>query len=365
MTDTPQTVLLLQGGGALGAYQAGAFEALSKGGFSSDWVAGISIGAINAAIICGNPADRRVERLKAFWDGVSAGCASRALFETALPRSAYTEFAAATVMTAGAPGFFVPRAIWDFWPSVGKGVSVYRTDPLRETLSDLVDFDYLNERGPRISVGAVDVETGNFIYFDSATRRIGPEHVMASGALPPGFPPVEIDGRLYWDGGLVSNTPLQYVFETAGDAAMTIFQVDLFSARGPRPVALSDVGQREKDIRYSSRTRLSTDRYRALHGIRAAAERLAERHPHLCNDPDLSALRGAGPSGPIALVHLIHRKEDFETNTKDYDFSRLSMRDHWAAGRKDVQRTLDHPSWTGRVQQADGLQVFDLTGADA
>ncbi len=365
MAYTPQTVLLLQGGGALGAYQAGAFEALSEGHLAPDWVAGISIGAINAAIICGNPADRRVERLKAFWDGVSSGHGSGALFETAMPRSAYTQFAAATVMTAGVPGFFAPRAIWDFWPSVGKGVSIYRTDPLRETLLDLVDFDYLNDRGPRISVGAVDVETGNFTYFDSVSQRIGPEHIMASGALPPGFPPVEIDGRLYWDGGLVSNTPLQYVMDIAGDTAMTIFQVDLFSARGGRPVTLADAGQREKDIRYSSRTRLSTDRYRVLHEIRTAADRLAERHPELADDPDMAALRAAGPSGPIALVHLIHRKEDFETCSKDYEFSRLSMQDHWAAGRKDVKRTLRHPSWANRTEQADGLQIFDLTGADS
>ncbi|MEE3070511.1 MAG: patatin-like phospholipase family protein [Pseudomonadota bacterium] len=364
MADAPQTVLLLQGGGALGAYQAGAFEALLQGHHAPDWVAGISIGAINAAIICGNPESRRIKRLKDFWDGVSSGYASQATFETALPRPAYTEFAAASVMAAGVPGFFAPRSIWDFWPTIGKGISVYRTDPLRETLLELVDFDYLNDQGPRISVGAVDVETGNFTYFDSADQRIAPEHIMASGALPPGFPPVEINGRLYWDGGLVSNTPLQYVFEAAGDTAMTIFQVDLFSAHGARPETLADVGQREKDIRYSSRTRLNTDRFKALHNIRAAADRLAARHPELADDPDLASLRAAGPSGPIELVHLIHRKEDFETSAKDYEFSRLSMRDHWAAGRKDVKRTLRHPSWTGRTPQADGLQIFDLTGAD-
>jgi NTE family protein len=362
--STSDCVLLLQGGGALGAYQVGAYEALSEAGFEPDWIAGISIGAINAAIICGNEPDKRVRRLREFWEGITGGFASRAVFETTMPRVVYSEFAAASVMASGVPGFFAPRTAWDFWPRAGKGISFYRTDPLHDTLVELVDFEYLNARGPRISVGAVDIETGNFTYFDGARQTIGPEHIMASGALPPGFPPIEIDGRFYWDGGLVSNTPLQYVLETAGEAAMTIFQVDLFSARGKRPATLADVGQREKDIRNSSRTRLSTDRFRTLHEVRAAADRIAARNPELANDPDLAFLRAAGPSGPIALVHLIHRKEDFETSAKDYEFSRLSMKDHWAAGRKDVKRTLRHPSWMGRTQQTDGLQVFDLTGAE-
>lgn len=362
-TDHVPITLLLQGGGALGAYQAGAYCALAKTGIAPTWVAGISIGAINAAIICGNEPERRADRLRAFWEEVTRSAPWAPLMEMALPRSAQTELAAATALAVGASGFFVPRAPWSFWPITP--ISVYDTAPLRATLLDLVDFDYLAERGPRLSVGTVDVETGNFAYFDSARQRLAPEHVMASGALPPGFPPVEIDGRLYWDGGLVSNTPLQYVLETTGDEAMTIFQVDLFAAHGRRPDTLLDVAQREKDIRYSSRTRLSTDRFAALHAIRAAADRLAAKlPPELRDDPDLDLLRNAGPSGPITLVHLIHRKEAFESGAKDYEFSRRTMLDHWSEGEKDVRRTLRHPRWRHRIANPEGLDILDLSGAD-
>jgi len=211
-------------------------------------------------------------------------------------------------------------------------------------------------------VGAVDVETGNFTYFDSRNTRIAPEHIMASGALPPGFPAVEIDGRHYWDGGLVSNAPLQYVFENAGHDPLCVFQVDLFSAHGANPASLDAVGQREKDIRYSSRTRLTTDRFRQLNGIREAAQRLAEKLPEkFRDDPDLAHLLASGPACPVTLLHLIHHKEFFEGVSKDYEFSRISMRQHWDAGIKDVRRSLEHDLWRNRKIAAEGLQVFDLS----
>ncbi len=232
-------------------------------------------------------------------------------------------------------------------------------------MGELVDFDYLNDKGPRLSVGAVDVETGNFTYFDNQKMRIDVRHIMASGALPPGFPPVEIDGRLYWDGGLVSNTPLQYVMENAGTGPLCIFQIDLFDARGERPADLADVQQREKDIRFSSRTRLTTDRFKQLHDIHSAAERLSGKlSKELQSDPDLALLLAAGPGCPVTLAHLIHRKEGFESNSKDYEFSRLSMSEHWTAGAEDVQRTLSHKSWKSRQIGKDGLQVFDLAVTD-
>lgn len=363
---TEQTVIVLQGGGALGAYQAGAFQQLTETGIDIDWVAGISIGAINAAIICGNPPAQRTERLKAFWESVSSSLSSASLIIGPGSRNIFAEFAAVGAMAAGAPGFFRPRLPMAFWPfGHNQPLSVYDTSPLLETLNTLVDFDYLNDAGPRISVGAVHVSTGNFAYFDSRKTRIDARHIMASGALPPGFPPVEIDGHLYWDGGLVSNTPLQYVMENAGTDSLCIFQIDLFSARGDYPEDISDVQQREKDIRFSSRTRLTTDRYKQLHGIRAAADRLAAKLPEaLQSDPDLALLRSTGPGCPVTLAHLIHRKEGFESNSKDYEFSRLSMTEHWAAGIRDVKRTLSHKSWKSREIGRDGLQVFDLGSAD-
>lgn len=366
MAETEKTVLVLQGGGALGAYQAGAFEVLSTQGYAPDWVAGISIGAINAAIICGNPVDRRVERLHDFWYGITAKLAGDPWFHTSQFRRTFDDVAAAMVVAQGVPGFFAPRPVTAFLPFVATPpVSIYDTAPLIETLERLVDFDYLNDHGPRLSVGAVDIETGNFVYFDSAETRITPAHILASGALPPGFPPVEIDGRFYWDGGLVSNTPLQYVLISEAQCKahdpLCIFQIDVFSARGDLPEDLAGVSQREKDIRFSSRTRLTTDRFRQLYAMRAALDRLAEKMPEdLRSDPDLALLRDCAPGFPVALVHLIHRKEDFEGATKDYEFSRLSMTEHWDAGARDVTRTLSNKRWKHRVVGQEGLQVFDL-----
>ncbi len=360
-------VLVLQGGGALGSYQAGAYQRLAESSFDIDWVAGISIGAINAAIICGNPVDTRVEKLNAFWEGVSSSIAITPWLWGATSRHIFAAIAAAEVMAFGVPGFFKPRLPAAFAPhGRAQALSFYDTSPLEATLAELVDFDYLNDSGPRLSVGAVDIETGNFAYFDSSKTRIDARHIMASGALPPGFPPVEIDGRSYWDGGLVSNAPLQYVMENAGTDPLCIFQIDLFSARGALPEDLADVQQREKDIRYSSRTRLTTDRYRHLHAIRAAVDRLAAKLPEdLQSDPDLEFLRDTGPDCPVTLAHLIHRKEGFESNSKDYEFSRLSMTEHWAAGMTDVKRTLAHKTWKSRQIGKDGLQVFDLGAKDA
>ncbi|WP_172328830.1 DUF3734 domain-containing protein [Mangrovicoccus sp. HB161399] len=361
--NAPITTLVLQGGGALGAYQAGAATALAAAGHSPGWVAGISIGAINAALICGNPPERREARLAAFWEQVSASLpAPPARNLPDILRLGYENAAAAAVVASGVPGFFRPR--WPWPPGLLPADSIYTSGPLRVTLEELADFDWLNDHGPRLSVGAVDLETGNFAYFDSARQTIGPEHVMASGALPPGLPPVEVEGRLWWDGGLVSNTPLQYVLEHHDDRPMTIFQADLFSARGQRPKTLGEVESRRKDIQFSSRTRLTTDRYRELHKLAAAARRLRARLPEtMRGDPDLDRLCRAAPSAPVDLVHLIHRRAAFETDAKDYDFSRLSMLQHWEAGARDVGQSLADPRWQARGRH-EGLRVFDLTNPE-
>lgn len=356
------TAIVLQGGGALGAYQGGVYETLAANGRQPDWLAGISIGAINAAIIAGNPVEKRVEKLRAFWEGVSAGLQGPPFWIGPQWRSLHGELASVASLIGGIPGFFKPRFPPPYlsFGHPSKALSFYDTAPLAKTLDDLVDFDLLNERGPRLSVGAVNVETGNFEYFDSDTMTIGPEHIMASGALPPGFPPVVIDGHAYWDGGLVSNTPLQYVLENAGRRALTIFQIDLFSARGHMPSNISEVNQRQKDIQYSSRTRLTTDRFRQLCEIAAAAERLAKKlPPALRDDADMAFLRAACPADHVTLVHLIHRQEKFESQTKDYEFSRLSMQEHWASGVRDVESTFQHKEWQS-AEKPPGIQIFDL-----
>lgn len=363
MGHSEHRILVLQGGGALGAYQAGAADYLSQHDWQPDWVAGISIGAINAALICGNPPETRRDKLHEFWTKVTSGLPVAPWLAGPQARQMYGEFAALSVMATGAPGFFTPKPLSAWSPfSTDPGLSVYDTSPLHKTLETLVDFDYLNDRGPRLSVGAVEIATANFAYFDSRTLRIEPGHILASCALPPGFGPVSIDGHSYWDGGLVSNTPLQFVMDNLGRDPVCIFQIDVFSARGALPRNLGDVAQREKDIRYSSRTRLTTDRYRQLHDIRAAVHRLGAKLPkELQDDPDLAFLRATGPVCPITLVHLIHRKESFESQAKDYEFSRLSMNAHWLAGSTDARRTITHDSWKRRKIGTDGLQVFDLT----
>lgn len=360
-------VLVLQGGGALGAYQAGAFEALFASGRRTQWVAGVSIGAINAALIAGNPPERRVEKLRTFWNSVSTQMPAFPFSQAFMPRGLMNQFSAAVVMAQGVSGFFTPRfPSAALMPGGSDGASsFYDTAPLRDTLLDLVDFDYLNSGPVRFSTGAVNVETGNMTWFDSIHDRIGPEHVMASGALPPGFPAIEIEGQLYWDGGLVSNTPLQYVYDERGDQDLCVFQVDLFSARGAIPASVWDIEARTKDIRFSSRTRLNTDLLCDMHLSRSAGQRLYDKlPPELRDDPDARALLFNGCDPKITIAHLIYRQSRHETQSKDFEFSHASMLDHWAAGAQDVATTLAHPEWKKRHDDptdAAQVQVFDLS----
>jgi len=363
-SNREETVLVLQGGGALGAYQAGVYEALRDTGHLPDWIAGISIGAINGAIIAGNPPERRVERLRAFWERVSSQLLLGPIGAGEQARSYYNDASAAFAVLFGLPGFFEPRLTppWLYPPGAPQGLSYYDTAPLRQTLEDLVDFDLINARRVRLSVGAVNIRTGNFAYFDNAEQDIRPEHIMASAALPPGFPPIEIDGEHYWDGGLVSNTPLQYVLDETPRPDMVVFQVDLFSARGSLPRSIFDVSEREKDIRYSSRTRLNTDVARHEQALRRATHRLLAKLPaNLKDDADAKLLRTASCNAAVTIVHLIHRRKDYFTQSKDYEFSRHSIEEHWAAGGDDVQHTFRHKAWQHRAIPTDDVKVFDLT----
>jgi NTE family protein len=358
-------VLVLQGGGALGAYQAGAYETLCEAGQAPTWVAGTSIGAVNGAIIAGNPPERRVERLREFWERVSSRLLAWPLSNDDNSRRIFNETSAVLVAASGAPGFFDPRIPPAVLMPQGtpEAISVYDTNPLRATLEELVDFDLLNSGAVRLSVGAVQVLSGNMKYFDTEKMRIGPEHIMASGALPPGFPPIYIDGKPYWDGGLVSNTPLEFVLEKTGPRHdMVIFQIDLFSAKGCMPDNLFDVGQREKEIRYSSRTRLNTDIFREMQTIRRAIRHLRGKIPaEFGGNPDWQFLDGVSCDAAITIVLLIHRRAAYWTQSNDYEFSRYSMDEHWASGRADVERSLNHPAWKNRTRPEEGVQVLDLT----
>ncbi|MCK9511767.1 MAG: patatin-like phospholipase family protein [Pigmentiphaga sp.] len=368
--------LLLQGGGALGSYQAGVYQALAEAKLHPDWVAGISIGAINSALIAGNPPKKRVDALRAFWESItSAPLIPPALWSPLLGSGGWSgdlsrgwinQMWAFGTLLGGAPGFFRPRAISPWLaPSGTEGAqSFYDTKPLRATLERLVDFDRINAGGMRCSVGAVNVTTGNFVYFDTATHVIDPRHVMASGALPPGFPAIEIDGEFYWDGGLVSNTPLQWVLESQPRQDTLAFQVDLWSARGEYPQDLISQDVRLKDIRFSSRTRHGTDQFRKAQGLRRALARLLERVPDSLktdDDPELRKLVAAADDKVYNIAHLIYRAKRYEGACKDYEFSRATMEEHWAAGYDDAVLTLRHPEVLQRPATPDGVATFDLS----
>jgi len=341
--EQPRRVLVLQGGGALGAYQAGVYEALNRAGPEPSWIAGISIGAINAAIIAGNPPDKRLERLQQFWELVTSGWSFGPPDGADVFRGLLGDASIGWAMTTGVPGFFTPRAISPLLLSAGgpDALSFYDSSPLKSTLEKLVDFDRINARETRLSVGAVNIRTGNFVYFDNAHQTIGPEHIMASGALPPGLPPVEIDGEWYWDGGLVSNTPLEYVLDQDQTDDLVIYQVDLFNARGPMPKTLQEAAEREKDIRYSSRTRLNTDQQLKIHRLKTSLADLLKTLPQdMAEDPDLSLLKDFAKEPSVIVVQLIYRDRAYEGSFKDVEFSRQSMVDHWASGLVDGERSI-------------------------
>src|SRR3954451_15705554 len=367
-----QRVLVLQGGGALGSYQAGAFQALCRAGFEPEWVAGISIGAINSAIIAGNGPEKRVDRLKEFWELVSSPVSWNPITPGERARSLFNETSAALIATFGVPGFFTPRIPpAPLWPQGSpESQSYYDTAPLKKTLERLVDFDRINDLKMRLSVGAVGVTSGNFKYFDNYEfkklgKKIGPEHIMASGALPPGFPSVEIEGEHYWDGGIASNTPLDYVLDAEVARDMLIFQVDLFSARGELPSSLLEAAEREKDIRYSSRTRLNTDKNKQVHNARMALRDLIGKLPdYLQNDPSVELLREASRENTVTVVHLIYRSKNYESSSKDYDFSHVGVVEHWNAGARDVHLSMRHKDWLERPQAGETMVTYDLTGED-
>ena len=359
-----QKVFVLQGGGALGSYQAGAFQALREQNIEPDWIAGISIGAINASIMAGNVPGERLKALSSFWNKVTVHLPVDLLMEDRRETNPfYRSVSSWWVSTFGVPGFFSPWQLPTWFQTRGSAgaTSIYDTEQLRQTLLDHVDFDRINHGPVRLSLGAVNVRTGNFAFFDNKEIKIGPEHVMASGALPPGFQAVKIGNEHYWDGGLVSNTPLTYVLRNGADIDTVVFQVDLFSAVGPLPQDLEEVEERRKDITYSSRTRLNTDLFLERHRLRRAISELYARLPEEAKaDPEIKKLEQHCSDYGVTIIHLIYRNKQFRSHSKDYEFSALSMHEHWEAGLRDARKALVAEDWRMPPSAEDGLKVFDL-----
>lgn len=355
-------ILLLQGGGALGAYHAGVYEGLAAAGFMPDWVVGISIGAINSALIAGNPPERRSDRLREFWDLVSARAPFVLPAAMDFARPMMNRMAAASAMLFGIPGFFVPRMPPPQFAQEGTlaALSYYDTEPLRATLNELVDFDRINAGDVRLSLGSVNARTGESVYFDSEDRSITASHVMASGALPPGFPPVEIDGEYYFDGGIMSNTPLQYAAKDFRMDAL-IVQVDLFSGLGELPKNLDQVQERVKDIQFQSKTRFSYAQVREIEALRTALAEVLDKLPaSLRSDPQVQKLEEISRRGAVSLIHLVNRHDTKSSDFKDYEFSRATVDELWQAGHGDVQRVLKHPDSCRVSELGNGVRVFDL-----
>lgn len=241
-------------------------------------------------------------------------------------------------------------------------LSYYDPQPLKETLERLIDFDRINRQEVRLSVGAVNVRSGNFIYFDNKTHKISVEHIMASAALPPGFPPVQIDGEHYWDGGILSNTPLQYVLDSfPRTRRLVVLQVDLFSARGPLPTTISEVIERQKDIGYSSRTRVNTNALLSNVNLQQAVADLIKKLPvRLRSNPAVGTLQEHLTHQPVDIVHLIYRDKPYELDSKDYEFSRAMVNEHWEAGARDMRNTTAHPEWLQKATE-NSITTFDLT----
>jgi len=355
--------LVLQGGGALGAYQAGVYQALQEAGLEPDWVSGVSIGAINGAIIAGNPPALRLQRLRTFWERIT----ERKIWNYTPDGDVFrrTRNAASSWLTIlhGQPGFFTPThpSPWLSFPGARAATSYYDSAPLRETLLELVDFSLINQKETRLAVGAVNVLDGNFAYFDNALDTIGPEHVMASGALPPALPMVKIGTDHFWDGGIVSNTPLQHLLDQDDCVNTLVFQVDLFSARGALPRDIQDVMARHKDIVYSSRTRYNTDVYRRIHTWKTRLRDALQKVPaDRLTDEERRLKDELADLPEIAILQLIYQQKSYEGHAKDYEFSGTSMREHWTSGYEDTMRTLKHRHWIAMPPEGDGIVVHDV-----
>jgi NTE family protein len=369
-SDLPgQIVLVLQGGGALGSYQAGVYQALQAAGIEPDWIIGTSIGAINASLIAGNQPQRRLERLREFWSRVQRAPAWG--FEGPFP-ALDGRWSHWSTLTQGIPGFFTPNLlahVGDAFPLGADRAGYYSTAPLEHTLAEMVNFDLLNQGRPRLSVGAAHVRTSQMRYFDSRDGRIDVRHIMASAALPPAFPPVRIDGELYWDGGILSNTPIEAVFDDNPRRDSVIFSVHLWNPVGPEPTTMADVLNRHKDVQYSSRIASQIARHQQTHRLRHVINELASRLPESeYSIPEVRELQGYGCQTRMHVVQLLAPKLDHDDHTKDIDFSQAGIRRRWEAGYAHTNAVLARKPWEGQFDPLSGVilhEAKDLTALAA
>ncbi len=357
-----QVVLVLQGGGALGAYQAGVYEALMEGGIEPDWVIGTSIGAINGALIAGNAPENRIARLHEFWDGV----AKKSLLDQLWPSSIFgNSLANLSTVMSGIPGFFTPNPQALLGTSFPLGIekaSYYTTAPLKETLGRLVDFDYINRKQVRLSVGAVNVRTSEMRYFDSREMPLGTPHIMASGALPPAFPAVTIDGESYWDGGIYSNTPIEVVLDDVPRRNSLIISVNVWQPSGAEPTTIQQVMARHKDIQFASRGKSHVARQAQIHRLRHVVRELARRLPaELRADPVVQDMAEYGCGTLMHLVRLLSPRLDGEDHTKDIDFTRSGIESRWKAGRDHALKVLSVKPWEGEVDTLAGVVIHEAS----
>ena len=353
-------VLGLQGGGALGSYQAGAFAALDEAEIPLDWLCGVSIGGINAALIVGNPPQKRVARLKEFWSTVAT---------PPVPIPSFLErwgegIELSDTILYGAPGFFVPRLNAPIFSTAGspEGVSYYDTSPLEATLEQLVDLDLINSKPKRLTLGASNVQTGEPVYFDNVATKITAAHIMASAALPPAFPAVKIDGQYYWDGGVVSNSPMQFVADSRPvPRSALVFQVDLWDPNGELPLDITAATLRSLEIHCASRINVSFEEFRERQRARRALARLLEHAPEsLRRDPDFQLLKRDAQATSVSLVRLRYRTKDHETGSKIFEFSRRTMEERWQAGYEDTLAALSEPGVLELPDEKEAARLFDV-----
>lgn len=360
------TVLILQGGGALGAYQAGVYQQLHEAKTPLDWIIGTSIGAINSALIAGNPPEKRITQMRAFWDSLAPDALHRGSFWPAMSPwvNLTNNFNTLSALTQGVSGFFKPRfgAAWDINAQVPiDQAGFYDTSPLKTTLEKYVDFDYLNEGPIRVSICAVDIDNGQGVVFDSREERLYPEHIMASGALPPGFPPVKIGERAYWDGGVYSNTPLDVFLEEERNADALCFMIDLWDPTETRPASIAAAMTRYKSIQYASRSKEQLLTHQKLQDMQRAIRVLTQALPAAARqNPELKPLMAMGCDHTINVVHLIMKALPDDHYFKDVDFSTSTMQTRWAAGVHDCQRALRHKSWLKPLPPHAGLVIHEL-----
>lgn len=355
-----QVVLVLQGGGALGSYQAGVYQALQEAGVEPDWIVGTSIGAINASLIAGNSPQDRLLRLREFWNRVQR--AHQWDLRGVLPGFA-DKWSYWTTLTQGIPGFFMPNPLahaGDFYPLGPDHAGYYSTAPLEATLSELVDFDLINRGKPRLTVGAAHVRSSQMTYFDSRRCKLDVKHIMASGALPPAFPAVRVDGELYWDGGILSNTPTEVVLDDNPRRDSLIFNVHLWNPLGAEPGTMAEVLNRHKDVQYSSRIASQITRHQQTHRLRHVINELAARLPQAERDrPEVRELMGYGCQTRMHIVQLLAPQLDYEDHTKDVDFSPAGIKQRWDAGYAHTKAVLAREPWVGQFDSLSGVILHD------